>query len=144
MRSRAVFSIVVSALFAMATGCGGDSDEELDLTGRWTLTITLASNDCGFPNGIGASADVTITQNGAQVSMQSEDGVLQGTLNGHSLSLASTTAQEGCEGTDRLAIEASASDRRITGTVRVASAPNPLSCAAGTSCTASYSLVMTR
>lgn len=70
---------VVSNAGAAVIGPGAPA---FDATGTWELTVTSGANNCGDPVGVESVFDVTIAQNGSELTVTTPAGDLTGTLSG--------------------------------------------------------------
>jgi hypothetical protein len=144
-------------LLALASvSCGGDDDggnDDLNLTGNWSLVLNYVSDDCGLGPQAPDVFDVVIQQSGNQFTLTDSDGqVLNGTVDGDEMTLGGTVvdtidsgAGAGCRVSVTYDGDGSGNDNNVSGTVttRVVISPQG-GCILNITCNVNFSFTMVR
>lgn len=119
---RRCFYLVLAAVLVLMFGCGGgggggSSDTPLDVAGVWTIVETSGENTCDEPVGVVETYDVTVVQDGTDLTVTTPMGVFTGSIDGDAVEWTGSFEEDGGTTTITLMdLTVSEDGTRVTGT----------------------------
>ncbi|MDT8421627.1 MAG: hypothetical protein RQ754_14465 [Desulfuromonadales bacterium] len=90
--------LLLAAMLVLMFGCGGGgggSSKTLDVAGVWTIVETSGENTCDEPVGVMETYDITVVQDGTDLTVTTPMGVFSGSIAGDVVEWTGSFAEDG-------------------------------------------------